>query len=378
MLLAAAGLLLRSFNRLLNVDKGFEPGHVLTMQIALTSGRYKTDAAALQYVTEVARRVESLPAVESAGFSSNIPFSGNSISGDFGIEGRPIDPGEQIIGSKQVVTSGYFAAMHIPVIRGRGFSGRDSADSPCVVAVDQLFAKRYFGNIDPLGKRVTFGWAGDEPCEVVGIVGAIREFSLTAQASPTVYAPLAQRAAVLEDFPLGLAVRTKQDPLDLSGAIRDEIHRLDGSQVIDQLKTMNDVVNDSVSSRRAPLWLFGGFAVIAVLLSAIGIYGVMSYYVSQRRREIGTRLALGAQRSDILRLVLGRVAQLVLTGVALGAALAYATSRSLAGLLYATQPHDPLTFAAVATLLCTIAVIASAAPVFRATSIDPQVALRSE
>jgi len=376
-LLAAAGLLLRSFVRLMNVDKGFDADHVLTLRIWPSPTRYADPQKYITYVNLILERTKALPGVKAAGWATCLPVSGTCISGDFDIEGRPADPQNRIMGSKQLVGGDYFRAMHVRLLSGRVFNERDKADSAAVAIIDQAFAQQYFGQENPIGKHINFGWGGDGWADIVGVVGEVKE-SLADSASATVYAPLAQKPAIVGQLAFSLAVRTGYEPSEAARSVRDAIRQTDSTQIVEAVHTMDEVVDQSVSSRRAPLWLFGGFSGIALFLAAIGIYGVLSFYVAQRREEIGTRMALGAQRSDILRLILGHAGRLIAAGVVAGLMITLAGVRTLQSLLYGTKPYDGTALLAVCAVLATVALLACGVPTFRATRVNPQVVLRNE
>lgn len=376
-LLAAAGLLLRSFVRLLRVDKGYSSEHVLTLRF--WPGLRYTPESETAYLNSILERTRQLPGVETVGFSSNLPLGGNMTSGTIAIQGQPVDDENPILVSKMLVGGDYFSAIHIRLIAGRFFNPRDDAPkTPPVVIVDQTFADKYFSGENPIGKHILFGWGGSEWCEVVGVVGAVREMSLAKDAEPTIYAPVAQRASVFVHSNVYMAVRSSGDPAQQSQAVRNVIHGLNADQIVEHVRTMDDLIGESVVSSRAPVWLFGGFAVIAVLLAGVGIYGVLSYHVLQRRQEIGTRMALGAQRSHVLRLVLGHAARLIAAGLAAGLLITIATTRTLTSLLFGTRPTDAPTLIAVCVLLAVIALLACALPIIRATRVDPLTVLRNE
>lgn len=374
-LLVGAGLLLRSFVQLMQVDKGFEADHVLTLRIWPSPTRYSDPRKYIAYVDTILQRTEGLPGVDAAGWASCLPVSGTCISGDFDIQGS--DPDRMIMGSKQLVAGNYFQAMHVRLLAGRLFNAHDNADSAPVAIVDQAFAKQYFGSESPVSKHIDFGWGGKAWAEIVGVVGEVKE-SPDAPANPTVYVPLAQRPAVIGQLAFSLAVRTNYDPAEAAASIRQVIHQIDSTQIIEAVRTMDEVVDSSVSSRRSPLWLFSGFGAIALFLAAIGIYGVLSFHVLQRREEIGTRMALGAQRRDIFHLVLGHASKLIAGGIVTGAVVSLLVARTLESLLYNVRPNDAGTLLAVCALLSSVALLACGVPLFRATRVDPQVVLRNE
>ena len=374
-LLVGTGLLLRSFVRLMDVDKGFDPDHVLTLRIWPSPTRYADPRHYIAYVNSILQRTEVLPGMKAAGWASCLPVSGTCISGDFDIKGA--DPHKMIMGSKQLVMGDYFQAMHVRLLAGRTFDAHDNTDSAPVAIIDQAFAKQYLPSEDPLGKYINFSWGGDAWAEIVGVVGEVKE-APDAPANPTVYVPLAQRPKIVGQLAFSLAVRTSYDAAEAADSLRKAIHQIDSTQIIEAVRTMDDVVDTSVSSRRAPLLLFSGFGTIAIFLAAIGIYGVLSFYVLQRREEIGTRMALGAQRADILRLILGHAAQLIVGGILAGAAASLLATRTLESLLYGVRPNDAATLLAVCGVLAGVALLACGIPLFRATRIEPQMVLRNE
>jgi predicted permease len=299
------------------------------------------------------------------------------MSGDIAIEGVNNDD-VTMMASKQLVGGDYFHAMRMPLLRGRVFDQRDTTKSPLVAIVDQAFVQRYLPGRDPIGQRVNFGYGGNGWCEIVGVVGSVKEMSLDSAAMPTAYVPLAQRPTLLVYTAFSLAVRTSTDPATMSQSVRDSIHGLDSSQIIEQVRTMDDLIDRSVASRKTPMWLFSSFATIALFLAGIGVYGLLSYWVTQRHEEIGMRLALGSPRSRVLGLVLGHAAKLIAAGLAAGIAISLATTRTLSGFLYQLKPTDIPTFLSVSLLLAFVALLACAVPVFRATRVDPLTVLRNE
>ena len=376
-LLAAAGLLLRSFVRLMNVEKGFDPDHVLTLRIWPSPTRYADPQKYIAYLDQIYQRSEALPGTKAAGWVSCLPVSGTCTTGDFQIEGRPDNAESMIMGAKQLVAGDYFRAIHARLLRGRLFNENDKTGSAPVAIIDEAFARENFGEEDPLGKHIDFGWGGSQWAEIVGVVGGVKD-SLATAATPTVYVPLAQKPKIIGHLAFSFALRTSYDPSASAGAMRQVIHQIDSGQIIEAVHTMDDVVDASVADRRAPLWLFGGFAAIALFLAVIGIYGVLSFYVTQRREEIGTRMALGAQRNDILWLVLGHAGKLIAAGLAAGVLVTIGVMRAISTLLYGTKPYDAATNLAVVMLLAFIAFLACGLPAFRATQVDPQVVLRNE
>ena len=377
-LLAGAGLLLRSFVRLLNVDKGFSTDHVLTMGIWPSPVRYADPTIEINYLRQIQERVSALPGVRSAGFVTNLPLGGGGTDGGIRIQGRQIDPNHAPNANKQFTGGDYLQALRIRLIKGRYFTPADTTNAPPVVIIDQTFAKDFFPNEDPVGKHIDVAWGKPGWSEIVGVVADSKIDSLSSSPHPTFYAPLAQKPEILKFLSFALVVRTNQDPLSVTQAVRGQIHELDANQVISAIRSMDQVMGESLAPRRAPVWLMGLFSGIALFLAAIGIYGVLSYYVLQRRQEIGLRMALGAQRSNVLNLVLSHAAKLVAIGVGIGLAVAFFASRLLASLLFGVKPTDVPTFIGVSVLLAVLALLACAIPAVRATQVDPLTALRNE
>ncbi|HEY6251883.1 MAG TPA: ABC transporter permease [Candidatus Angelobacter sp.] len=377
-LLAGAGLLLRSFVRLLNVDKGFSTDHVLTMGIWPSPVRYADPKLEINYLQQIQKGVGAMPGIRSAGFVTNLPLTGRGTDGGFSIQGRPDDPTRPVNANKQFVGGDYLQALRVPLIKGRYFTEADISGAPAVVIIDQTFAKEYFPGEDPIGKHLDVGWGNPGWSEIVGVVGDAKLDSLSASAHPTFYAPFAQKPEIIKFLSFALVVRSSQDPLSIAQTVRSQIHQIDPNQVISAMRSMDQVMVESLAPRRAPMWLMGLFSSIALFLAAIGIYGVLSYYVLQRRQEIGLRMALGAQRKDVLRMVVLHAARLVIVGVGIGLIAAFLTSRALTSLLFGVKPTDTLTYAGVSFVLALIAITACAIPALRATQVDPLVVLRNE
>lgn len=374
-LLISAGLLMKSFVRLQNVDPGFNPKNVLTMEQALPQLKYARGKPVADFYAELLRRVQSLPGVEAAAVTSILPLSGTNSDSSFDIEGRDsritkIPPDEEY----RVVSPDYFKVLQVPLISGRFFDQREVADGPKSVIINQAFAKKWFPNQDPVGLRIT----QDDPQKpdaewvtIVGVVGSMRHRGLDEEPKPEFYVPHAQAAyrAMI------LAVRSKQDPRALSANIRQTIAQLDSELPAAHVRTMETVTADSIAPRRLSVVLLGVFAAIALLLASVGIYGVMSFLVVQRTHEIGVRMALGAQRRDVLALVVGRAARLVSLGTIIGLLLAFASSRGLQALLYNVGAFDVSTFVLVTCALGFVALLASYIPAVRASRADPMIAL---
>ncbi|HEY1337540.1 MAG TPA: ABC transporter permease, partial [Bryobacteraceae bacterium] len=373
-LLAGAGLLIRSFNNLLSVDTGFRADHLLTARILLP-GTYK-DPETVAFFRDAVHRIEALPGVRSASAVTFMPFGGLRPGTGFTIENRPAPPaGEAPFTEVRSVLPGYFRTMGIPLLRGRDFTERDGSPEHPVLIVNQTLAKKHWPNDDPIGKRITV-YIGREPAPgvIVGIVADTRDKTLDGGGAPTVYYPHPGLPISLMSF----VVRTSGDPAALGKAVTQVVHSLDPNQPVSDIQTMDQMLVRSVSTQRFQTVLLGVFAALALALAVVGIYGVISYSVAQRTNEFGIRMALGAGRGDVLRLVLRQGGGILLGGLALGLAGALALTRTIAGLLFEVKPSDPLTFAAVAVLLTGVGLAAIAAPARRATRVDPLTALRYE
>ncbi|HUJ21038.1 MAG TPA: ABC transporter permease [Bryobacteraceae bacterium] len=375
MLLIGAGLLTRSFLRLQARDFGFRTGHVLTLQLLGRSSGFR-DSMMAGFLAAVLERIEALPGVEAAGAINAPPLTGMSAHRNFTIPGRPEVPfGQQTTAGFHVVTPHYFQAMGIRLLRGRYFDQRDRAGAPGVAIINETTARRFFPRENPVGSRITVA-DGDSPetREIVGVVGDTRHEQLADEPAPEIYRPFGQA-----DWPFaGIAVRTSGDPLALAAAVRRAIWSADKEQPIDQVTTLDQRAADSVAPRRANTILLGLFAAIALLLSAIGIYGVMAYSVSRRVHEIGIRVALGAHGRDVLAMMLRQAGLLTLTGTVIGWLGAASATRLMGSLLVDISATDPVTFAAISVLLSAVAVLAAWLPAWRASRIAPLEALRDE
>jgi len=376
-LLLGAGLLVRSFNNLLAVDLGFNRENVLTARINLPRANYSQPAQTQAFYDDLLRRVQSLPGVQSAGTINHTPLSGFGLIAFIQIEGQPSldrkkDPPVGI-GS---VSPGYFQTMKIPLLSGRPYDARDGADGQKVAIVNQAFASRYFARGDPLGKRISFGCEESEGlCRtIVGVVGNIRQESIAGEVAPEIYLPFAQ--ARLNG--MTLLVRTASDPLAIARAVRNEVLAIDRNQPVYDVKTLAQRVDDAVAVSRSLMMLFAAFALLALVLASVGIYGIVSYAVTQRTHEIGIRMALGARAANVLSLIMKNGLTLVLTGIVLGIAGALALTRFLTTLLFGVTATDAVTFVVVSGIFFVIAIVASLIPAVRATRVDPLIALRYE
>jgi putative ABC transport system permease protein len=347
------------------------------MNIALIGSKYPGAARQISFFREVTHRVGSLPGVQSVGLISSAPLSGGVYAGGFSIEGRAAtSEADDFVADRRMISAEYFNALAIPLLKGRAFTERDDPTSPGVVVVSESWARRFLPNEDPIEKRIKLGGRDSTRpwLSIVGVAGDVRDTAIESEARPCVYIPYPQ-------FPssgMTLVVRTAVDPTQLIPAIRDEVWAVDKDQPVTDVKTMGEYVADSVSPRRSNAMLLTFFAAVALVLAAVGIYGVIAYSVSQRTQEIGIRLALGARRSDIIRLVVGNGLVLVLTGIVIGLAGAMALTRVLTSLLYGVSATDPVIFAGVSLGLVAVTLLASYIPARRAARVDPMIALRSE
>ena len=375
-LLIGAGLMLRSFARLQATQLGFDPEHVLTARLHLPRD-YESDKVA-NFSAQLLERAKRLPGVEAASISISTPLSANSSAAALKIAGRTPTPGEpRATVGYHVIAPEHFTTLHIPVLRGRAFDAQDKASGPRVVVINQAAARKYWPNEDPIGQRVwlSIGWQQDEFAEVVGIVGDVKYRNVEEAAAPDVYLPYTQTP---EEPPTFVLVRAAGDTGALSAALRREVTALDRNVPLSDVKTMTERGRDATARTRFGALLLGVFAALALLLASVGVYGMMAYAVLRRTREIGIRIALGAQRADVLRLVMRDGVVLTLSGLALGLAGALAATRVLRSQLYGVGPFDLFTFVVVSALLAVVALLANYIPARRATRVDPLVALRYE
>ena len=373
-LLIGAGLTLKSFVQLQRVEAGLQPENVLTMSLTLADSKYPTPQSRVPFFEQLTERVATLPGVEAAGIINLVPLQNWGWNSDFQIEGRaPFPPGKSPYLEHRTVTPDYFRAMGIPLLKGRFLTAQDNADAPPVILINQTFAQQYFPQQDPIGQRIQSG--RDAWLTIVGVVGDVKNAGLTQGVRLEMYA---QHAQYQMSNTMSLIVRAKGDPLALTNAIRSTVQTIDPAQPIHNIKTMETVIAESILDRKLNMILLGVFAGVAVLLAIIGIYSVMSYTVTQSTREIGIRMALGAQPGNVLKLVVGQGLMLAGIGIGLGLAGAWGLTRLMTTLLFGVSATDPITYVGVALLLLTVALLACLLPARRATKVDPMIALRSE
>ena len=373
-LLAGAGLLIKSFLNLRQINPGFNANNVLVVRVGLP-GTYKTGELQLQFYKQLMDNVRAIPGVQSAGAVLSLPLRGDDFNLGRAVirEGRPMTPDEAISVRHLSVVADYFQTLQIPLKAGRFFTDHDNLQSTKVVIVSEKFARELWPNENPIGRRFTI-WRNEEFLrEVVGVVGDTKVDSLDKEPDNQMYVPFAQEPTWGS---LSLVVRTTGEPTALSGSVRAAVRSIDKYVTTSNLKTMNDVVSTAAAPRRVPMLLLSAFAGVAMLLAMLGIYGVTSYYVTQRTHEIGVRMALGAQIGDVLKLVLRRALLLALVGIGIGVAGAFAMTRYLTTLLFEVKPVDTMTFIVVAIVLAAVVLIACLVPARRAAKIDPLEALK--
>jgi putative ABC transport system permease protein len=373
-LLAGAGLLIRSFARLMDVNPGFRADSVMTAKISVSGDRYEQDERVRQFFNELFDRLGRAPGVIAAGGVSFLPMNGMAAATGFSIVGREDPPlGQGHVCEVRVVTGDYFGAMRIPLLAGRRFERREQAQKVNVVLINETLAKQHFPN-GAIGQHIIISWSDQTADEIIGVVGDVRTSDLETAARPTIYWPQGRFS-----YPWTTAVvRTSGEASGVVPLVRQEVQRMDPAVPIADIRPLDEVVARSVAQRRLTMLLLGIFAAVALTLAAVGIYGVMSYIVARRTREIGVRMALGARRTDVLRLVLGRAMILSCIGVVVGGAAAWGATRYMTALLYQTEPGDPIIFAGVALVLVASTLLASYFPGRSAMRVDPLVALRAE
>jgi putative ABC transport system permease protein len=373
-LLVGAGLMMRSFGALRGVNPGFDAHNVLTARVTIPSARYPTDAKRVEFFASIVARLAAQPGVEAAGAISFLPLGGAGAATNFMIVGQPEAlPGQQLVTDVRVCDDGFFRTLKVPLLRGRLFTEREMREQSNVVVVSDALARRFLPNENPIGKRLVINMSdANVPTEIIGVVGDLKQADFATEVRAMTYWPHPQ----LTYSAMTLTLRTTADPASFAPIVEREVRALDRDQPVSDVRTMDQWVSRTLSAARFSSTLLMTFAGLALMLAAIGIYGVMSYAVSQRRSEIGIRLALGAEAPDILRMIVGHAARLAALGLAIGVVLALALSRTLSSLLFQTAGTDPLTFTAVVVVLGAVALAASYFPARRASRIPPVDALR--
>jgi len=374
-LLVGAGLMIKSFLRLQQVNPGFNPERLLTLETFLSPARYPKAQQQAAFYQQVGRRLAAVPGVQSVGANIGLPFTGSVIGFSFDIEGPPAtSPGVQLGASYRAISPGYFQTMGVPLLKGRDFTDRDNSEAPGVAIINQSFARGFFPNEDPIGKRLDIGDGYNRMREIVGVVGDTKANDLKTPAPAEMYVVYLQRPWQWIRY----AVRTSSEPESLAASIRAAVWSVDKDIPINDLKTMERLIAETTTEPRFYLILLSIFAAIALILSAVGVYGVMSYAVSQRRHEIGVRMALGARAADVVKLVVGQGLALALVGVAFGLAGSFALTRTLKNMLSTVDATDPTVFAGIALMIIVVGLLASLIPARRAVKVNPVVALRQE
>jgi predicted permease len=376
-LLVGAGLLIRSFVSAMRSDPGFDAHHVLTARYTMSDASYNHDHK-IAFVEELVSRLNTLPGVKQASAGWPMPMSGSYASISFTVEGHPVAKGDHPSEGVGVALPGYFETLRIPLISGRTFTNMDRTGSAQVVVINQAFARKYFPGVNPIGRHVTAdlgdGVVSHPVREIVGVVGDVKQFGLTTEASPQYYLPWTQ-AVITEPY---LVLRAAADPAMLERAVKSTIAGMDTSIPTYRINPLEQYVSQATEPARFQTFLLAAFAIIALLLAAVGLYGVLAYIVQQRALEIALRLAVGAQRGDVLRMILKRGMTLAAVGVAAGLAISFVVTRFIATLLYGVKPFDALTFGAMSLVLLAVAFVASVAPAYRAAQTDPMTTLRTQ
>jgi putative ABC transport system permease protein len=379
-LLISAGLMIKSFRRLQEVKPGFESANLLTMRIALAPAKYASFRQSLAFLEQLSARLKTRPEVKSFAAINLLPFGGSGSDRSFSIEDQPMAPGESHPDEQiRFVSAGYFSTMGIPLLQGRDFNEHDLPDTPQVTIVNQALARKYWPNAEAIGKRISFSERSPKWYQIVGVVGNVKHRGLDMDAKPEFYLPLFQPLLAGSNIPsVFLVTRTTGDPASAAAVVRNEVASIDRDQPVSNILTMDQRIADSVGPRRFNMLLLSLFAMLALLLAAIGIYGVMAFSVAQRTHEIGVRMALGARSGDVLKLIVSNGFNLALIGIAIGLIVAFAATRLISTLLYGVKATDPMTFLIDAVVLAGVALLACYIPARRATKVDPLVALRYE
>ena len=374
-LLIGAGLMVRSYVEMLRADLGIKAENVLAIEISLPPDSYEAKDRRLDFYQQLLGRVGSVPGVSKAGLVSIVPFSSSNNNSQFQIVGQPpFRKGEEPSVERRVATPGYFEAIGTALRRGRLFTAQDDAKASRVVLVNEVFARKFLAGQEPVGQRLDFGGDQQDIQQVIGVVADVKNDDLEEAPDPTAYSPYSQNSYRT----MNLIIRSRQDPTRLVSQLRGEVSALDPDLPVSNVKTVSQMIDERISPKRLMTYILAVFALSALLLASVGIYGVMSYAVTQRTQEIGIRMALGARAADVLKLMIGNGMTLALLGVAIGLAGAFGLTRLLRNLLFQVRPTDRLTFAAVAISLLVVALLACYIPARRATKVDPLVALRDE
>jgi len=373
-LLTAAGLLVRSLVALQHVSPGFATERAVAMQLLLPQSRYTNGDAMRAFATRLHDEARTLPGVTAAAISTTLPMSGSDIGLGYTVEGQPADPSVRLSAAYFAISADYFSTLGIPLIKGRAFTDRDNNAAPNVLIINQAMAAKHWPNANPIGKRVTIGYNDTGPREIVGVVGDVKQGDLAEKSVPQMYGTFAQTP-----WPFVTAVvRTTNAPESAAASLRTMLARIDPQQAAGEIKTLDQYVSRSIATPRFTALLVGAFATLALLLAALGLFSVMAYSVAQRRREIGIRMALGAQPTDVRALVLRQALTMGVVGLAIGLAGAFAATQILDSLLFGITAHDPATFTSVCGVLLTVMLLAAYLPARRATRVDPIIALRTE
>jgi putative ABC transport system permease protein len=374
-LLVGAGLLIKSFHRLQQVNTGFNPENVLSVPFVLPQSRYPDGNARVAFINRIMEKLKALPGVQAVGGVTTLPLSGDYASASFIVEGQTVSPEGRNVANMRAATPDYFRVMSIPIVKGRGFTEQDHFDAPTVVIINESFERLYFPNEDPIGKRVISPAGSDGiPMTIVGVAGDVRNGGPEDEPRPEFYYSYFQNRSPF----MFMAIRTAAEPAGLIPAIRREIWSEDKDLPLANISTLEQLLSKTIAQRRFNLLLLGLFSGLALVLAVVGIYGVVSYAVTQRTHEIGVRLALGAQQGDVRKLVIRQGMIPVVAGIAIGLSGALALTRLMKSLLFGVSATDPLTFVGLSLLLIVVALVACWIPARRATKVDPLLALRYE
>jgi predicted permease len=376
-LVIASGLIIRTFLSLLAVDPGFNPERVLTFELSMPGTKYKDNDRVAAFYQKALPALRAIPGVAHAGLVETIPMAGASDGSLIRLPDHPAVPGKEPFANYNVASPDYFSAVGTPLLSGRAFLDSDTASRTPVAVINAAMAKKFWQGEDPIGKQVGLADPQSPLMNVVGVVADVKQVSLREDTGPQIYVPFTQKP-----FPsmlvMHVALRARMDPALLTSSVRQEIHRLDADLPVSNVATLTTIVDQSLVSQRFSMWLIGAFGIVSLLLACIGLYGVVSYSVLQRSREMGLRMALGAKRTTVIAMVLGQGARLTGVGMAAGLIAALAVTRLMANLLYGVEPTDWITFATVVPLLAAVALAACYVPAHRASRVDPATALRDE